>query len=167
MKRILLALLLATAPVAALAQSSYPTSDQDARAPLVLQGCLNASGRVVPCSSAGAIGPPAPANAAQETGGNLAALLARTPPLNAAGQSPVADPNNAAYSAAGSTFATGATVTAGRAIYLNCSASGSVTMSLSGGGSLAYPVAAGANVLPFAVTAVSADTASCTHQNIN
>ncbi len=79
----------------------------------------------------------------------------------------VADPNNAAYSTAGSTFATGATVTAGRAIYLNCSASGSVTMSLSGGGSLAYPVTTGANVLPFAVTSVSADTASCTHQNVN
>lgn len=124
---------------------------------------------------------PLPANAAKETGGNLDTLIARTPtlgPKTAAGSQPVtlptdqgaiptADPNNAAYSAFGPTFAIGATVAAGRALYLNCTASGSVTMTGSGGGSIAYPVTAGANVLPFAVTQVSADTASCTHQTIN
>lgn len=111
----------------------------------------------------------------------LAAVNTKTPALGQAtkagsqpvaiasdqGSLTVADPNNAAYSSVSATFATGATVTAGRAVYLNCSASGSVTMSLNGGGSLAYPVTAGGNVLPFAVTSVSADTASCTHQTIN
>ena len=98
------------------------------------------------------------------TGTTANPLVVTSPPGQ--GQS-VSDPNNAPYSSAGAPFATGTTVAAGRAIYLNCPAAGTVTMTLSVGGSIAYPVTAGASVLPFSVVQVSADTASCTHQTIN
>ena len=55
MKRILLALLLALAPVSAWAQSArdFPTPNLGERVPLMVMGCLNSSGYAVPATAAG------------------------------------------------------------------------------------------------------------------
>lgn len=56
----------------------------------------------------------------------------------------------------------GAAITARRAVQVNCSVAGTITLLFAGGSTLPVPVNAGLSILPFAVTGVSASSAVAT-----
>ncbi len=91
-------------------------------------------------------------------------------PVSLASPLPSSKPNNAAFGTVVSVPTVGgSTVAAGRSIGIVVTAAGNVSMQLSGGGTLVWPVNVGGNILPFAVTAIntSGTTATATYANLN
>lgn len=120
---------------------------------------------------------------ALESGGHLASLDTKTPALGqalAAGSVPVvltaaqlsalaaaSDPQNAPITSATVLTVGGSAVTAGRGIAINCTVAGNVTVALSGGASHTFPVVAGYTLYPYAVTQVTASTATAVFSNMS
>lgn len=78
----------------------------------------------------------------------------------------ISDPNTAPIGTFGTPFAVGATVAPGRELYANCTVAGSLTMMGAGGGTITYPVIVGGNRISYAITSITASTATCTtYQN--
>ena len=79
----------------------------------------------------------------------------------------VTDTNSAAFSTA-TAFTVGAgAVTAGRSVGVNCTSAGTVTFTMSGGGSYTVPIVVGYQTFPFAVTGATATTGTATYANLN
>lgn len=119
-----------------------------------------------------------PTNAALEGGGNLAAILARTPALNGDGGSPAhivntvttADNNGAAFSSAVALTAGGAADSAGRSVEMLVTVSGNVSLQMSGSPHVISVAASPyTQTFPYAITAInsSGTTATATYANLH
>lgn len=79
----------------------------------------------------------------------------------------VSDANNAPYSKA-TAITVGTPITASRGVAADCTAGGTVTLTMAGGGSLSWTVAPGHQNQPYSVTGVSAaGGAACTFYGLN
>ena len=79
----------------------------------------------------------------------------------------VTDTNSAAFSTATAFAVGGSAVTAGRSVGVYCTSAGTVTFTMSSGGSYTVPIVVGYQTFPFAVTGATATTGTATYANLN
>ena len=78
---------------------------------------------------------------------------------------PTIDPNNAAFQGA-VLMTVGTTYTAQRSLAAVCTTVGNITVTFADASSMTVPVNLGYQAFPYAITAVSASTATCTFNNL-